>query len=705
MKRIALAAVASASAIAVAQPQPMEHILVSVPLHKTEAETALPITVLTGEELQRQAATTIGETLGSKPGIANASFGPGVGRPVIRGQQGPRAITLQNGMLSADASSLSPDHGVAVESLLAQSIEVLRGPSTLLYGGGAIGGVVNVIDNRIPRAPIEDLQGGIEYRYDEASSMDSSVGYLEGGNERFAFHLSGTTRDTDDLEIPGRAIDESALETAEGIPGESEEEHEEGLENTKGYIANTDSDTDVVTLGGSYQMGDKGFIGLAVNHLETHYGIPPAGHGHHEHEEEEHEEEHDGEMGHDDEEEEDVFVSIDLEQTRYDGMLHLHEPMPHVEVLRAFVTYTDYQHDELEGSEVGTRFRRDTWESRVELVHTPLWGAHGVVGLQWREDEFSALGEEAYLPKTDSSEVGLFLIEDFHHGDWTYEVGLRGDWVTRDPQNGVADSEDFSSLGASASALWAISPAWQLGLSLSHSERAPATEELFSNIEATDPEELVPHAATGAIEVGDPNLDTETALNTDLTLQWSGDRSWVELAVFYNNFQDYIFLFNSGQEIDETPVYLYRQDDAEFYGIELESSFHLVDLWSGSLDLEVFGDLISGEFDDNGDVPRLPPARLGAGLNWSDDKLTAWIKGMAADDQDNPGDFETDSGSYQRWDAGMDYRWRFKDSQEVLVFLKWKNIGDEEIRLSTSFLRNYAPEAGRSVEAGIRYTF
>ena len=697
MKRIALMAVASASAMAVAEPQPMEHILVSVPLHKTQAETALPVTVLSGEELQRQAATTIGETLGSKPGIANASFGPGVGRPVIRGQQGPRAITLQNGMLSADASSLSPDHGVAVESMLAQSIEVLRGPSTLLYGGGAIGGVVNVIDNRIPRAPIEGLQGGFEYRYDESSSMDSGVAYLQGGSDRFTFHLSGTARDTDDVEIPGRAIDESAMglqENRSGGPGESPGEE---IENTDGYIANTDTHTDAVTAGGSYHLGDQGFLGLAVNHLETRYGIPPAAHGHHEDEP--------PETGLEEQAEEEVFVSIDMEQTRYDGMLHLHDLSPGLEVLRAFVTYTDYQHDELEGSEVGTRFRRDTWESRVELVHAPILGAHGVVGLQWREDEFSALGEEAYLPKTDSSELGLFLIEDFHHGDWTYEAGLRGDWVQRDPQQSVANSEDFSSISLSASALWMISPSWQLGLSLSHSERAPSTEELFSNIEASDPAQLVPHAATGAIEIGDPDLDTETALNADLTLQWSGDRSWLELAVFYNDFQDYIFLFNSGREIEEVPVYLYRQDDAQFYGLELESEFHLADLWGGSLELGVFGDVISGEFDSNGDVPRLPPARLGAGLDWSDETLTTWVKVLAAADQDDPGDFESASDGYQRWDAGIDYRWRFRSDEELLVFLKWKNIGDEEIRLSTSFLRNYAPEAGRSVEAGVRYTF
>jgi len=195
MKRSILClAVAAASASAVAEDRTMEHVLVSTPIHKQEADTALPVTILTGDELRRQATTSIGETLSNRAGIASASYGPGVGRPVLRGQQGPRAITLQNNTLSADVSSLSPDHAVTVEPFLAESIEVLRGPSTLLYGGGAIGGVVNVIDNRIPRQPIDGLEGGVEYRYDDASDMDSGVARIEGGAGGFAFHLSGSIR-------------------------------------------------------------------------------------------------------------------------------------------------------------------------------------------------------------------------------------------------------------------------------------------------------------------------------------------------------------------------------------------------------------------------------------------------------------------------------------------------------------------------------
>ena len=704
-KLLSLAVAASLGTIAIhssAESTPMEHVLVSVPIHKKEAETALPVTVLSGEELQRRAATTIGETLGNMPGIANSSFGPGVGRPVIRGQQGPRAVTLQNGTLSADVSSLSPDHAVGVEALLADSIEVLRGPSTLLYGGGAIGGVVNVIDNRIPRVALDGVEGAVEYRYDDASDMDSGVFRLDGGNGAFAFHISGTTRETDDLDIPGEAIDEDALHEQEELLGgheEEGEEHEEEIENTDGYIANTDSDTDVLNGGFSYHFGERGFAGFSVSHLDTEYGIPPGSHGHEEHEEEE------GEEGEEHEEEGEEFIRIDLEQTRYDAMLHLHDPADWVEVIRGFVTYTDYEHQELEGSETGTEFERDTWETRLELVHQAILGAHGVVGLQWREDEFEAVGEEAYVPKTDSSGIGLFVVEDFHSGDWTYEAGLRVDYVERDPDAVNADDEDFTNFSVSGSALWQFSEDWQAGLSLSRSARAPSTEELYSNVDADDPTALVPHAATGVIEVGDPDLDEEVSLNADLSLRWQGDRSWVDLTLFYNSFEDYIFLFNSGEDVDETPVYGYEQDDAEFYGVEIETSFHLLDLGPGSLALGVRGDVISGEFDDAGDVPRLPPLRVGGELSWSGDGFSTWVRVVDAADQDDPGDFETETDGYTRWDIGADYRWRLPGDTELLTFVKWKNIGDDEIRLSTSFLRNYAPEAGESVEAGLRFSF
>ncbi len=655
---------------------PMEHVIVSVPIHKTAATTALPVTVLSGQELQRAAATSIGETLANKPGIASAGFGPGVGRPVIRGQTGPRALTLQNGTSSADVSSLSPDHRVTVEALLADSIEVLRGPATLLYGGGAIGGVVNVIDSRIPLKPLNGVSGAAEYRYDSGSDMNSATGKLEGGNGNYAFHLSGTTRDYNDLDIPGSAANRDVFGAE--------------VETTYGYIANTDGEDDAITVGNSYHFGDTGFVGFSVSHLESEYGVPPGAHG---------DEEADDEDG------EEETVRLDIEQTRYDGMLHWHGLSPGIaDVVRASLTYTDYSHDELEGQEIGTQYFRDTWEGRVEIVHDGT--LHGVFGGQWKQDQFEAVGDEAYVPQTDSTELGVFLLEDFHPlQSLRVELGARADYVERDPDTTRAGDESFTSVSASAAALWDIDTSWNFSVSLARAQRAPATEELYSNIDATNPDQLVVHAATGVIEIGDPSLDNESSINLDVGLNWTGTGAWAELNLFYNDFDDYIALFNSGGEVVSVPLYRYAQQDAVFYGVELQSEFELFAVGPGALSLELFGDYINAEFSDDKHVPRMPPGRLGAEFNWSNEATGVFLRVLRAADQNDPGEFEEETKGYTRWDAGADYRMSLAKDAELLFFLKWKNIGDEDYRQSTSFLRDFAPQAGRSVEAGLRYSF
>ncbi|MEM9254001.1 MAG: TonB-dependent receptor [Pseudomonadota bacterium] len=684
MKRFIVLATAVATAPLSADEVPLEHVLVSVPLHKKAAETALPVTVLTGDELQRAATQTIGETLSNTAGITNASYGPAVGQPVIRGQQGPRVTVLQNGTGIADASSVSPDHANATEPLLADSIEVLRGPSTLLYGGGAIGGVVNVIDNRIPTSVPEEVSGAVEYRFDSASDMNVGVARLDGGAGNFAYHVDGVYRDWNDLEIPGTAV------------RDPEDEDENGGD---GHISNTDGDSYSVTGGGAYHF-DTGFFGLAVNHLEDDYGIP--GHGH-EHEEEDEEHEDEEEHEHEEEEEEEGGVRIDLEQTRYDGNLHLHD-LGFVDVVRGFLTYTDYQHEEIEGSgEVGTRFENDTWESRLEAVHKEVGNFHGVFGLQYNVGEFSTVGEEAYIPKTDSEEIGVFLVEDYHAGDLLFEVGLRYDYVDRDP-SGSAQGEDFDAYSVSGSALWEFSDNVQFGLSLSRAERAPAVEELYSNAEATSPDELVEHVATGAIEVGDPDLDTEVSNNADLSLRFEEDLDYLEANIFYNDFEDYITLINTGEEIDEVPVLEYRQEGAEFWGLELDTEFTLANFGESRFALGLFGDYVRGELDSGGDVPRLPPTRFGGRLSLGEDAWYVWTSLLWADDQDRPGDNEEETEGYTRWDIGGEYRLPIADGQ-VLLSLEGRNLADEEIRLSTSFLRDEAPEAGRSVVATVRYSF
>ncbi len=708
MKRLIPLAVAVAAANVAAEQQPMEHVLVSVPLHKKTAETALPVTVLSGEALSRAAASTIGDTLSNTPGLANASFGPGVGQPVIRGQQGARVTVLQNGTSSADASNLSADHAVSVEPLLAESIEILRGPSTLLYGGGAIGGVVNVLDNRIPTSLPETPSGGLEYRHDSASDMDNVVARFDGGSGNFAFHVDALYRDWSDLEIPGYAARGEDHEDHEEDHEDHEEEHEDheedhGDEGRKGVVENTGGRTKSLTLGSSYHFAD-GFFGLAVNRLENTYGIPAGAHQHHdeeEHEEEEHadDEEHEEEHGHGE------GVILDVEQTRYDAALHWHEPVAGVEVFRGFLTYTDYEHKEIEGSgEVGTTYANETWEGRLELVHETMADFHGVFGIQLKAGEFSATGEEAFIPVTDSREIGLFLLEDYHRGDWTFELGLRFDHDERDPDTAAARSVSFNALSASASALWTISESWQVGAALSRAERAPSTEELYSNVEALDNDSLVVHAATNAIEIGSVDLDTETSNNLDVSVDWLGDGHYASVTVFYNDFRDYIGLLATGVEVDEVPVFAYAQEDARFYGVEVDTRFTLGNVAGGDLYLGLFGDIMRGELDNGDDVPRLPPQRIGGRLSWSSDSWQAWGQVVDAADQDRAGPNEEETQGYTRWDIGVDYRLPV-GSGELVTFVNFNNLTDEEIRLSTSFLRDVAPEAGRSIEAGIRFSF
>ncbi|MEH6559591.1 MAG: TonB-dependent receptor [Oceanicoccus sp.] len=673
----------------------LEHVLVSVPLHKQTARTALPVTVLTGDELRSSATSTIGDTLSNKPGLANASFGPAVGQPVIRGQQGPRVSVMQNSIRSADASNVSADHAVSIEPLLADSIEVLRGPSTLLYGGGAIGGVVNVIDSRIPTVRSEETSGGVEYRHDSASDLDVTAFRLDSGEGDFAFHIDGLYRDWNNVDIPGDAIDEAALDSLH----EDEDHEEEERENTHGYVDNTGGRTKNLTIGGSYFF-DNGLFGVSVSRLENRYGIPPAGHGHHE-------EDHDDLAEEEHEADEEGGILLDVEQTRYDSRLELEDPFNGIHSLKWLMSYTDYQHNEIEPNGlVGTAFKNDTWETRVEMGHEPIAGWHGVFGLQWHQGDFSAVGEESFIPQTDSDSLGLFIVEGFDYGDWTYELGLRVDQDELDPDSQAANKKSFTNISTSASALWQINEQWQVSAALSSAERAPVTEELYSNVDVLPGDEYVVHGATQSIEIGNPNLDTEQSSNIDIKLGWKGERASVETTVFYNDFSDFIYSQNTGMEQDELPVLMYEQENATFKGVEFEANVTLLERAIGQLELNVFGDMIRGEFDKAGDVPRLPPYRLGGKLSYVQDGWSTYVSVVDVAKQDKPGFNETETAGYTRWDVGADYRLPGIGADDTLVlFVKANNLTDEEIRLSTSFLRNYTPEAGRSIVAGLRYSF
>jgi iron complex outermembrane recepter protein len=649
----------------------IDTVIVSAPLHKTAAETALPVTVLGGAELQQRAAGSIGATLDSSPGLANASFGPGVGQPVIRGQQGPRVQVLENGAASGDASGVSADHAVTVEPMLAETIEVLRGPSTLLYGGGAIGGVVNIIDNRIPKQMRDDVGGAIEYRHNSNDSADTSVLKLDGGAGSVAWHLDGVYRDWNDVEIPGSAFNR---------------EHIVDLsQNSAGNIDNTGGRNHSVAAGASWFF-DGGYLGASINDMSNYYGIPAvAG----------------GESG----------VHIDMRQKRYDVAGEWDNLSSAIDALRWRLTYTDYQHQELEDTgAVGTEFTNKTWQNRFELVHEPIFGWHGVVGLQLKRSDFAALGEEGFIPESIGKGSGLFVIEDYHYRDFVYELGLRYDNDTIDPDSAIVNEKRFNNISASAGGTWKFAPDWSLGLALSQSQRAPTVEELFSNGENA-PADYVVHGATQSIEVGDSSLDKETSRNIDLTLSYKDERFDGYVTLFNNRFKDFIFLANSdtsGSLIsgkEGAPILFYTQEDAQFRGAEFNLTTQLAQTAIGKFSIDIYGDSVRGQLDNSGAVPRLPPMRIGTRLKLDGAAFDAYAGVLHAAKQNCAGEFENDTDGYNRVDAGINYYVAALKARDTQLFVRGTNLTNQTIRASASFLRDYAPEAGRSIEAGVRFAF
>ena len=706
-----------ASSITHAQQGSSEEIyeLITTALHNRSAETALPVTLMTGDALHRAVKATLGDTLSAQPGISSATFGPAVGQTVIRGQQGRRVMNLTNSIPNADASGNSADHAQAVEPLLATSIEVLRGPATLLYGGGAIGGVVNVIDRRFASSLPQRPELAVETRHDTAGDLQTTVGSLDFATGNIVWHLDGSQREWNDLDIPGLAIDPAYI-AADAALHEHDEEHddeheeeghdehedEEAIANTDGFIANTGGKTTNAT-GGATWVFDGGHLGVAYSVLDNEYGLPPGahdhgGHGDHDEEHDDDHDEHADEGGVDAAE----LVAIDMQRHRYDVDGVWTNLAPWIDEVSYKLSHIDYEHAEIEnGTVVGTRFDNQSWQHRLQLTHAEMNGWHGAIGLQHSAEEFGAVGTESFIPVSDIDSSGLFIVEDFHAGEVTWEFGAR---INRDeyaPRAGAAPGRDFSTTSLSGSALWQLSSPLTLGVLVSHAERAPSIEELYSNHGLADIEDCVIHFATGACEIGSTDFNEERSLNVDVTLAWTQGAFDATLTLFNNDFSDYIAQVDSGDFVGELPVRLYQQQDAEFRGAEFDFNWQVNEVIS----MRLFGDLIRGTLARNGDVPRLPSRRGGIEVNLSQGPWNAYASLLHMTAQDRPGQFELPSQAWTRLELGVDYTLELASGGELLLFARGRNLGDDTIRWSTSYLRSFAPEAGRSLETGIRFRY
>ncbi len=669
----------------------VEEMVVTGAQVKAKADTAMPVNVLSGEALRENAGKTLGETLQGQIGVSFASFGPGVGQPIIRGQTANRVRVLQDGLGTLDASLASQDHANTVEAILADRIEVIRGPATLLYGNGAIGGVVNVIDNRIPEQVPEQLNGAIELRYNTVSEEDVGVFKLDGGIGNIAWHLDGMFRESNNIEIPRLAVDVEAIEALE-IHGDNEVAHEE-IENTDGFVANSDIDFNAVTGGVSW-INQLGFLGFSVNRKQNEYGLPPGGHGH------AHEE---GVT----EPEEEEQIRIDMEQTRFD-LKGGAEFNGFFNEFRGRMTVNDYQHTELEGTEPGTIYENKGWESRFTIKYDNTYRRSGVLGLQIGDREFAALGGEAFIPRSDIQSSGLFWVETVDTQSWVYEFGLRAEQQKVEPIGGHCNNNENTWSG-SAAAIWRQTQELNWLFSLSHSERAPSVEELLSNIQLSDCQEpanneaLVAHAATARFEIGNPNLLTETAQNLEVGFRKHAGDIRAEINLFHNQIGDYIYLADI-DEYEETIISRYLQEDAVFTGVELEITMPFEIGLNKRADLTVFADKVNAELDNGAKVPRIPAMRVGTELMYSQQHWVVKVKATAVDDQNNIGANETETKGYTRVDLYFDHHFDV-GGNELLLFVKGNNLTNKEIRNHASFLKNFAPEPGRGYEIGLRYHF
>jgi iron complex outermembrane receptor protein len=629
-----------------------------------------PVSVLAGDALVLRRSATLGDTLASEPGITASHFGAGASRPIIRGMDGPRVKVLSDGAEIMDASSISPDHAVALEPMLSRQIEVLRGPSALVYGGGAVGGVVNVLDDRVPTAvPEKGVEGSIELRADSAAREGAGAFAITAGAGNIAVHAEGLKRDANEYRVgddwhEGRRVD--------------------GSYNT----------TDSGSLGLSW-VGERGYLGVAWSRQQNDYGLP--GHSHeyedcHPHGDHlhcgSHDHDHDHEHAH-------GIPHVELDSKRWDLRGELLDPLPGFTRLRLRAAHTDYVHDEIEqeGGEhhISTRFRSKAHDGRLELEHAPLAGWRGVVGLQTSRRDFSANGEEAYVPPTLTKKHAVFLVEEYTLGDWRFEAGLRHEWQDIDVDSAQRDrSHRGNSL--SLGAVWNFAPQYALGLSLSRTQRLPSAEELYAN---------GIHLATRTWEVGSPDLKAETSRNIDLSLRKTEGATTFSVGVFHNRIKDYIYA-NTLDAHEDFQLIEYAQRDARFTGIEAQLRQQL----SPIVGATVFGDYVRARFDSDGnrDLPRIPAHRIGLRLDAGWNAWSGEAEVYRVGRQTKVAEFESETAGYTMLNLGVSYRGKHA-GMPWLLYVKANNLTDRLAYSHSSFVKHVAPLMGRNLIAGLRLEF
>ncbi|NHK27727.1 TonB-dependent receptor [Parvularcula flava] len=714
---ICLAGLSTAFAQDTAQDQSQDEVaedtivVTASPIAKEQDDLLIGASVVTREEIQKRMSNTIGEMLKAEPGVSSSFFGPGSSRPIIRGQGGDRIQVLDNGIGSIDASSSSADHAVAVEPAQAEQAEIIRGTGLLRYGSSGSGGVVNVIDGRIPTSVPENgleasMRAGassVDEGRDVAFATDFEAAKF--GDTSLVIHFDAALREAHDYDIPGfaesaafRALEEEGHDHDEEDHDDDHDHEHEEEEEAFGTLENSGFETSAVSFGTSF-INDRFTFGAAVKQTNSDYGIP-AGHDH-AHEEEDHDDDHDDEHDEDHEHEhehehgeEEGGVRINLEQLRYDLRGEYRLDSTPFETVRVALGISDYEHREIEPSgEVGTIFANQGWEGRLELVQRPQGGWRGASGVQVRQREFSAIGEEAFVPPTETSQVGIFTFQDYETGPWHFEGAAR--YERTEHEDDMGTSLSFDGFSISGGTGYELTENFKLGGTVFRTERAPTTEELFSN---------GPHLATDAFELGDTSLDKEISTGGELVLRGRYDRLNFTLNGFYTDYSDYIYQAETGGEEDGLPVFAYTAADATFSGFEAEADLLLGSAFGAEFVADGSVEYVRAQIDGgNGNLPRIPPFGALAGLNADWDRVSIRGEVDHAADQDEIAEFELETESYTLLNLYVTYR-PFPENEKIALRVAANNLTDEEARQHTSFLKDEVPLPGRnfrvSFEAG-----
>ena len=625
---------------------------------KLASEVAQPIAVLSGERLDARQQPSLGATVEHEPGVSTSYYGPAVGRPILRGLASDRVRILSNGTDIGDASSFAPDHAVAIDPVLAERIEVLRGAGTLLYGSSAGGGVVNIIDDRIPESLLgRAIMGEVAFGAGSVSSEKRGNARLQGNVGSIGWYAADSVRHTGDYKIPGFA----SVDPPAGEP--------------RGTLRNTSVDSHDAILGASF-VGQSGFLGVAGSRIRAEYGLPLH-----------------GEFGDDGEPEKSTLTQ---HQDRWD--IHGEwRGRSLIEAVRVKAGISDYNHIERASPEdPGQVNKHKTTDTRIEAQHAAFGSLTGSFGFQYTHRDSSVIGLEQTVPPNALENMALFALEEIVRPNHRWQAGLRFEQEHTKGTKEELERRSFRDLSSSLGYVWTPRPDWSVAASVARSVKFPSAEELYSNGDIL---------ATQTFEIGDPNLRKEINFDTDLSIRRLRGRVTGELNLFMKRFNNFIYQRATGDFKGDLPVLVFVNADAVFRGAELRTDVALIQNGSQLLSFEAGIDSVRAEVRETSQpLPRIPPLKIGGTLRY--ERATTWIEGgvWRASKQTRVAPLETETNGYTTIHAAAGYSFVTQKIKHD-VFVRGTNLNNAEIRSHTSFLKDFAPEPGRDVSLTYRVTF